>query len=115
MNKNFKIVQISGISGILLAVILISGILCGFMFFPVWLVMTGWNSLITKSFNVPVINIMQAGLLWSAILITMYILLRNSISIRIQKEDPFEKRDISDIITEMKEKEAEKAEEEIHK
>jgi hypothetical protein len=115
MNKNFKIVQISGISGILLVGIIVTSVLCGFILFPVWLVMMGWNSVIAINLKIPVINFIQAGLLWSAVLITLYIILRNSISIRIQKDDSFEHKDIKEIITEIREKEDEKTEEEVHK
>ena len=115
MNKNFKIVQISGLSGILLVGILFTGIFCGFMLFPVWLVMMGWNAVIASSFNAPIINYLQAALLWSAIVIVFYILLRNSISIKIQKDDGIEQRDIKDIISEIREKDLEKTEEEVHK
>ncbi|MDD3012444.1 MAG: hypothetical protein PHC34_01930, partial [Candidatus Gastranaerophilales bacterium] len=90
MNKNFKIIQISGLSGILLVGIVFTGIFCGFMLFPIWIVMMGWNAVIANSLHAPVINYIQAALLWSAIILTLYILLRNSISFKIQKEDGFE-------------------------
>jgi len=115
MNKNFKIVQISGLSGALLVAVVFAGIFCGFMLFPIWLVMMGWNAIITTSFHAPAINYLQAFLLWSALVIVFYILLKNSVSIKIQKEDSFEQRDIKDIINEIREKDIDKTEEEVHK
>jgi hypothetical protein len=113
MNKNFKVIQISGLSGILLVGIIFTGIFCGFMLFPIWVVMMAWNVAIASTFNAPVINYVQAALLWSAIILVLYILLKNSISIKIQKEDYFEQRDIKDIINEIKD--VDKTEEEVHK
>jgi len=115
MNKNFKVIQISGLSGILLVGIIFTGIFCGFMLFPIWVVMMGWNAVVTSTFSGPSINYLQAALLWTAIILTLYILLRNSISIKIQKENGFEQKDIKDIITEIREKDIEKTEEEVHK
>jgi len=115
MNKNFKVIQISGLSGILLVGIVFTGLFCGFMLFPIWVVMMGWNAVVANTFHGPAINYIQAALLWTAIILSLYILLKNSISIRIQKEDNFEQRDIKDIINEIKEKDLEKTEEEVHK
>jgi predicted membrane protein len=115
MNKNFKIIQISGLSGILLVGIIFTGLFCGFILFPIWVVMLGWNAVIPSTFQGPVINYLQASLLWMAIILTLYILLRNSISIRFQKENCFDQRDIKDIVNEIREKDIEKTEEEVHK
>lgn len=115
MNKNFKIIQISGLSGILLVGIIFTGVFCGFILFPIWMVMMGWNAIVANTLIGPSINYLQAALLWTAIILSLYIILKNSISIRIQKGDGFEQKDIKDIVNEIREKDIEKTEEEVHK
>jgi len=87
MNKNFKIIQISGISGLLLFGFIIMGLICGFILFPIWMLMTGWNALIAEVFKGPSINYIQASLLWSFLTLAMYLGLKNSISIKVQKHE----------------------------
>jgi hypothetical protein len=87
MNKNFKIFQIHGLSGLLLIGFAITGVFCGFIMFPVWAIMVGWNEVIANIFKGPSINYLQASLLWSIVIITVYLALKNSVSIKIHTID----------------------------
>ena len=83
MNKNFKIFQIHGLSGLLLVGFISTCLFFGFIVFPVWLVMAGWNEIIATRLQAPIINYIQASLLWAFVIISMYLVFRNSISIKI--------------------------------
>jgi len=83
MNKNFKVFQIHGLSGLLLLGFMSTCLFCGFILFPIWAVMIGWNDLIAGNFQGPIINYFQAALLWAVVIIFMYLNFRNSISIKI--------------------------------
>ena len=98
MNKNFKIFQVHGLSGLLVFGFIMAGVFCGFVLFPVWVLMTGWNELVGNVFNGPVINYYQASLLWVFIALCFYLVLRNSISIKIHKTDHFDPEEINKVI-----------------
>jgi len=83
MNKNFKVFQIHGLSGLLLVGFFCTCLFFGFIIFPVWLVMAGWNEIIAHNLQAPSINYFQAALLWSIVIISMYLIFRSSISIKI--------------------------------
>lgn len=101
MNKNFKVVQINGLSGILILGFISTGVFCGFIIFPIWIIMNAWNIVVGEALHGPVINYFQSLLLWFAIILSLYLILRNSISIKIQKEEYLEPKDIKDIIGEV--------------
>ena len=101
MNKNdFKVFQLHGLSGLLFFGIVISGLFCGFVLFPIWMIMTGWNSMLATAYNLPVINHYQASLLWVFIVLCCYLVMKNSISIKIHKSEYDDEETINRIIEE---------------
>lgn len=103
MNKNFKIIQVHGLSGFLIFGFIAAGIFCGFIMFPIWLIMNLWNIFISNNFHLPVINYFQSLLLWMAVILSLYLILRNSISIKIQKEEDFDYSELKNIVGEFQE------------
>ncbi|OGI00554.1 MAG: hypothetical protein A2104_05525 [Candidatus Melainabacteria bacterium GWF2_32_7] len=110
MNKNFKVVQIHGLSGILILGFVLTGLVCGFVIFPIWVIMNAWNAVAGDILGGPFINYFQAFLLWLAVALMFYLVLKNSISIKIQKEECIDSRDIKDIVSEIKEEKDTEAE-----
>ncbi len=103
MNKNLKIFQLHGLSGLLLLGFIIVGLFCGFILFPVWVIMIGWNEIAANIFSGPVINYYQASLLWIFLALCSYLILRNSISIKICKtDDTDDEEEINKILQEKK-------------
>lgn len=100
MNKNFKVFQIHGLTGLLFLGIVMSGLFCGFVLFPIWIIMIGWNSMVGTVYSGPVIDYYQATLLWAFIVLCFYLVLKNSISIKIHKSDHLEEENLSKIIEE---------------
>jgi hypothetical protein len=111
MNKNFKIIQISGISGLLIIGFVVFCLFCGFIGFPVWFLSTSWNYLVAGLLGGPQMNMLQGGLLWGIICLSMYIFTKDTFSIKIaadeeMKKDPEILKMLSEIQEEeMKEKE----------
>lgn len=68
MRRNVKIIQISGLSGILTTLFFMSCLGAGFIAFPAFAAMKLWN-LGAAYFEFPFINIYQGFMLWSAIAI----------------------------------------------
>lgn len=105
MNKNFKVVQIHGLSGLLILGLLVTGLFCGFMIFPIWVVMISWNALAHEFGNCPTINYTQAMMLWLIVILSLYLFFKNSISIKFEKGESLDPANIEDIVNEIKEKE----------
>ena len=98
MNKNFKIIQINGFSGLLLVCFIITGLFCGFVLFPIWLLMTAWNAIIGDILNGVPINYVQATLLWGFITLSIYLSLKNSISFKVQKTANLNDEELKDLL-----------------
>lgn len=104
MKKNFRVFQIHGLSGLLLLGFISTCLFFGFLIFPVWAVMMGWNQIIAQQFQGPIINYFQASLLWSMVIIFMYLTFRNSISIKVHTSgEEMSEDEINEIMHEMEE------------
>lgn len=109
MNKNFKVLQIQGLSGLIFFGFVLTCLFCGFVMFPVCAVMMGWNQLIVNYFKLPPINYFQASLLWSMVVILFYISLRNSVFIKIHSsEEELTDSEIHQIMNEMEQEQTQK-------
>ena len=105
MNKNFKVIQIKGLFGLLLFVFVLSGLIFGFALFPIWLIMSIWNYIIPEYIGIAEINYFQSSLLWLAITLSLYAIAKNSISIKIQKENSFDSSEIEEMVAKFEEEE----------
>jgi hypothetical protein len=66
--------------------------------------MTGWNQIIVNVFRIPVINYVQASLLWSIVIILAYLTFKNSITIKIHtSNDEIKDDEIKEIMHEIEE------------
>lgn len=103
MNKNFKIVQVHGLSGLLIIGFIAIGLFAGFIIFPIWAVMHLWNYIVAKTILEPQINYYQSTLLWSAVILIAYVYFRKNVSIKIQKEDKADYSELNEVISDLKE------------
>lgn len=87
MNKNFKIIQISGISGILIIGFVLFCLFCGFIGFPVWFLANSWNYLVADLLGGPTMNMLQGSLLWGIVCLSMYICAKDTFSIKIAADE----------------------------
>lgn len=74
MNKNFKVITINGIRGIIAAIFIILGLIAGFIISPGWVCMKIWNYAFMNSNSVAQMQLIQGILLWSIIALTLYAL-----------------------------------------
>jgi len=87
MNKNFKIIQISGLSGLLILGFVAFCLFCGFIGFPIWFLANSWNHVVAGFFGGPDMNIMQGTLLWGIICLSVYICAKDTFSIKIAADE----------------------------
>ncbi len=74
MNKNFRVITINGIRGMIVLVFLIMGLIAGFIISPGWVCMKFWNYLFEDSSTIALMNIYQGIMLWAAIVLSLYAL-----------------------------------------
>lgn len=74
MNKNFKVITINGIRGVLAAIFIVLGLIAGFIISPGWVCMQLWNHIFEDSNTVALMNIYQGIMLWAIIALSLYAL-----------------------------------------
>lgn len=74
MNKNFKVITINGIRGVLAAIFIVCGLIAGFVISPGWLCMKIWNYVFEYSSAVSMMNLFQGIMLWAIIALSLYAL-----------------------------------------
>ena len=67
MKKNLNVIQIKGIKGLIMLVMVGCCLVAGFIVFPGWVAMNIWNVLASLVNNAPSIGIIQGVLLWGII------------------------------------------------
>lgn len=112
MNKNFKIIQISGISGLLIIGFVLFCLFCGLIGFPVWFLANSWNYVVAGMLGGPTMNILQGSLLWGIVCLSMYICAKDTFSIRIAADEEMAKDpEMLKMLSEIKEEELKEKEE----
>ena len=72
--RNDKIIQITGIRGLLMVCFIVACLVAGFIVFPGYVAMHIWNYIVSFTYVVPAINIYQGVLLWGIFAIIGFII-----------------------------------------
>lgn len=72
MKKNLNVIQIKGIKGLIMLVMVGCCLVAGFIVFPGWVAMNTWNVLASLVNNAPSIGIIQGILLWGIIVASYF-------------------------------------------
>ena len=70
MKKNLNVIQIKGVKGLIMLVMVGCCLVAGFIVFPGWVAMNIWNMLASLVNNAPSIGIIHGGLLLLHILLS---------------------------------------------
>lgn len=74
MNKNYKVITINGIRGVITAVFIVCGLIAGFIISPGWVCMKLWNYIFDGSNSMAMMNLVQGIMLWAIIALSLYAL-----------------------------------------
>ena len=72
MKKNLNVIQIKGVKGLIMLVMVGCCLVAGFIAFPGWVAMNIWNVLASLVNNAPSIGIIQGVLLWGIIVASYF-------------------------------------------
>lgn len=107
MKKNkLRVIQISGIRGLLSAAFVVVCLIAGFVGFPALVLNKLWNHVADITGTIPYINMFQGLILW-AILAVSYMILNKKQRYLVAFEPKTNRREIKDIINEIKAQSAE--------
>ena len=74
MRRNFNVIQINGIKGIIFCIGAVICLIAGFVGFPGILMKSGWNLMASSTGIVPSIGLIQGMLLWGIIVVSYFVL-----------------------------------------
>lgn len=74
MNKNYRVITINGVRGVITAIFIVCGLIAGFIISPGWVCMKLWNCIFDSSSSVPMMNLIQGVMLWAIIALSLYAL-----------------------------------------
>lgn len=72
MKKNINVIQIKGVRGLIIAALVVSCLIAGFIVFPGWVGMNAWNYASTYFNGLPAIGLFQGILLWGIIIASYF-------------------------------------------
>ena len=102
MRKNAKIIQISGLRGLIFIAFVAVCLVAGFVVFPGLVGMCLWNTFLTQYLNLPVINIFQGILLWSIVALIIYLSGSGRSVVQMKKAAQLNESEIRDLMDRIK-------------
>ena len=96
MKKTSKIIEISGISGLIMLLFSIVCLFVGFVLFPGYLAMSLWNKASSGILGFPVLNIFQGVLLWVIVALGIYLARGAKSPIAFRTASQLDEREIVD-------------------
>ena len=85
MKKGPKIIQISGLRGLIFAAFIVTCLAAGFIMFPAKIAMYLWNYMALNYIAVPTISLWQGVLLWAIVAISVYTFNNNKLAISFKQ------------------------------
>ena len=102
MKKNFNVIQIKGVRGIILAIFIVTCLVAGFVVFPGWLCMHIWNLLSSYSLSVPAIGLFQGVLLWGIIAASYFIFRKEKVVVCMKSPQGLSEEELKAVFADMK-------------
>ena len=95
--KNFKVIQLNGLSGLLLLLLLLLSVAGSIAILPIYAVKFLWNEIVSTTFDIQTIRLAQAALLWFAVLSVMYGYLKKRVQFRFVNQSNFSESSLKEI------------------
>ncbi len=103
MKKNkLRVIQITGIRGLLSAVFVVACLIAGFVGFPALMLNKLWNHIADITGVIPYINAFQGLILWGILAVSYFIINKKERYLSVFEPKPRNPREIRDIIREIK-------------
>lgn len=98
MKKNARIIQISGLRGLIFTLFVIVCLIMGFVGFPGLVAMCIWNMASNAVGVIPQINLFQGVLLWVIVALSIYIFNRDRSFVALKRPSQLSESEIRDLM-----------------
>ena len=97
MKRKFSVIQINGLTGLLLIVFIICCVVAGFILFPSWCCMRAWN-FIASYINMPIMQLYHGAMLWAIICLMFFALHKHTNFIRFGSAMPINDEEVKNVL-----------------
>ncbi len=98
MRKNARIIQISGLRGLIFTLFVIICLIMGFVGFPGLVAMCIWNMVSNAVEVIPQINVFQGVLLWVIVALSIYVFNRDKSFVELKRPSQLSESEIKDLM-----------------
>lgn len=102
MKKNFNVIQIRGIKGLIIAIGVGICLAAGFILFPGYVCMYCWNFVAKYAVNMPSIGIIQGLLLWGIIVASYFILKKDKVVVCFKTPEGLSEEELKAVFEDVK-------------
>ena len=102
MKKNFNVIQIKGIRGLIIAGLVVTCLAAGFIVFPGWVAMQLWNLFSTKTLLIPTIGLFQGVLLWGIVTAAYFTFRKDKVVVCLKSPQGLSEDELKAVLANMK-------------
>ena len=102
MKHKLNVIQIRGIRGLIIAGFSVCCLAAGFIVFPGWVLMQGWNALVPCVENLPAIGLFQGVLLWAIIATSYFIFRKEKVVVCMKSPQGLSDEELKAVFADMK-------------
>lgn len=103
MKHNLNVIHINGLRGILLTAGIACCLFAGFVVFPGWLAMLGWNKAASYFAQIPSIGIIQGVILWCIVVFSYMIFKKDRIIVCVKSPNGLTEEELKAVFADIKE------------
>ena len=102
MKKNFNVIQIKGIRGLMLAGLVVCCLFAGFVVFPGWVVMHLWNYISSYFMQMPNIYLAQGVLLWAIVVVAYFTFRKEKVVVCVKNPQGLSEEELKEVFANVK-------------
>ena len=98
MKKNFNVIQINGIKGLIMAGGIVACLFAGFVMFPGMVMKTVWNIISSSIGIIPQIATLQGVLLWGIVVVSYFAFRRKGFMVEFKSADDLSRDELDEVM-----------------
>ena len=102
MKKNLNVIQIKGIRGLIMAGLILSCLVAGFIVFPGWVAMNLWNYVSAQFNTLPLIGLFQGVLLWGILAVSYVVFRKEKVVVCMKTPQGLSEEELKAVLSDMK-------------
>ena len=102
MKKNLNVIQIKGLRGLIIAGLIVSCLIAGFLVFPGWIAMNLWNYVASHLISIPLIGLFQGSLLWAIVVAAYFTFRKERVIVCMKSPQGLSEDELKAVLADMK-------------